>query len=475
MDAKAPALVPDIDALPLLSLTEISGLIRTGVVSPVEVTQSILARIARYDGALKSFITVTEEHALKAAKQAEGEIAAGYWRGPLHGVPIAVKDLCNTTYAPTSHGMFINKDFMAEENATVVQRIDNAGGIMVGKLAQTEGAMSGHHPKMPTPVNPWFAGAWTGASSSGSGVATAAGFCYAALGSDTGGSIRLPSTANGLSGVKPTWGRVSRAGVWALADSLDHVGPMTRTAADAAAVLGVIAGADARDPTTLSAPVPDYLGSLGGSIAGLRIGLDETYVFSDLDPEVAAMMRATIASFVELGARIVPVKFPSIEGMGDYWMKICAAECAVAHKATYPSRKDEYGPVLAGIIETGIKTTSLELAEAMQWRLKFNGAVATTMSDCDLLLVPAIPTIVHPAEIWASPDNAKEIGGAVRFTAGFDFTGQPTLSLNGGFDSRGVPLGFQLVGPHLGEALMLKAGHAFQSITPWHTRHPQLS
>lgn len=475
MDAKAPVFAADTEELPLKSLTEISGLIKSGAVSPVEVTEAVLARIARYDGALRSFITVTGDHALEAARKAETEIAAGFWRGPLHGVPIAVKDLCNTTYAPTSHGMFIHKDFMAGENATVVDRLDTAGAVMVGKLAQTEGAMSGHHPNMPTPVNPWVSQIWTGASSSGSGVATAAGFCYGSLGSDTGGSIRFPSAANALTGVKATWGRVSRAGVWALADSFDHVGPMTRTVADAAAMLAVIAGHDPRDPTSLNDPVDDYLAGLGGSIAGLRVGLDEDFVFSGVSEEVSSMMQAAIDTLVGLGARVVPVKMPAMDGMGDYWMQINAAECAVAHRKTFPSRRDEYGPVLTSVIDMGLALTGVEVAEAMQFRLRLNGGIKRAMLDCDVMLVPAMADPVRDADFWSKAENADAVAGLIKYTALFDMTGQPTLSLNGGFDTRGAPLGFQLVGHHLDEATLFKAGHAFQSVTPWHSRHPQLS
>jgi amidase len=475
MDAKAPAFTADLDDLPLLSLTEVSGLMKSGAVSPVEVTQAVLSRIETYDGKLKSFITVTGEYALKMAKKAESEIAAGFWRGPLHGVPLAVKDLCNTTFAPTSHGMFINKDFMATENSTVVQRMEDAGAVIVGKLAQTEGAMSGHHPKMPTPVNPWAKLVWTGASSSGSGVATAAGFCYGSLGSDTGGSIRFPSAANGLSGVKATWGRVSRAGVWALADSFDHVGPMTRTVADAAAMLAVIAGADAKDPTSLNDPVPDYLAMLGGSIAGMRIGLDEEFVFSGVDEQVATTMRGVIATLEGLGARMVPIKMPPMDGMGDYWMQINSAECAVAHRETFPSRRDDYGPVLSSVIDMGLSMTGFQVAEAMQFRLRLNGGIKRAMLDCDVMLVPAMAHPVADADLWTNADDADAVADLIKYTALFDMTGQPTLSLNGGFDTRGAPIGFQLVGHHVDEGTLLKVGHAFQSVTPWHTHHPKLS
>ncbi len=462
------------DDLHYLSLTDVSALIRSGAVSPVEVTQSLLDRIDALDGRLKSYTTVLHDHALAAAKKAEAELAAGICRGPLHGVPIAVKDLCDTSYAPTSAGTFIHREYLASRSATVVERLDNAGAVMLGKLSMTEGAWAGHHPKMKTPVSPWVDGVWTGASSSGSGVATAAGLCYGSLGSDTGGSIRLPSTACGLTGVKPTWGRVSRAGVWALADSLDHVGPITRTVADAAVLLGAIAGHDPLDPTTLGAPVPDYLAGLGASIAGLRIGLDEDYVFATASPEVAEMMRATIAAFEALGTRIVPVTFPSVAEVGDNWIAICSTECAVAHSATFPSRRDEYGPVLASLIDTGLSTSGAKLAAAMQYRLRLSGAVAKTMLDCDLLLVPAIPTPAPMAGMFDRPMTQDEFDGLTRFTAVFDMTGQPTLSLNGGVDARGVPMGFQLVGKPLDEPMLFRAGYAFQSITSWHARHPAL-
>jgi amidase len=475
MNALAPRIAAATDELHYLSLTEVSGLIRAGALSSTAVTTAMLTRIERLDGTLKSYLTVLADHALAAAKTADAELAAGHWRGPLHGVPIAVKDLCNTSYGPTSHGMYINRAHQSDGSATVVERLDKAGAVMLGKLAMTEGAWAGHHPQMKTPANPWAEGVWTGASSSGSGVATAAGLAFGSLGSDTGGSIRLPSTACGLTGMKATWGRVSRAGVWALADSLDHVGPMTRTVADAAAMLGVIAGHDLRDPTTLAAPVPDYMAGLGQSIAGLRVGVDEDFVFATTAPDVAAMMRETIAAFEALGARIVPVKFPSTAEVGDKWVTICAAECAVAHAATYPSRRDEYGPVLTALLEIGLGTSGAKLAEAMQYRLKLNGAVAKTMLDCDLLLVPAIPTPAPMAEMFTRSMTPEEFDGLTRFTAMFDMTGQPTLSLNGGFDARGVPMGFQLAGKHLGEALLFTAGHAFQSITPWHTRHPALT
>jgi len=244
-------------------LVEVGQRVQARRLSSVEVTQAVLDRIARLDGRLKSYATLTADLALAQAKQADAEIGRGTIRSPLHGVPIAVKDLCHTKGIPTAAGMPIHKDYRPERDATVVARLREAGAVLLGKLQMTEGAFAQHHPSMAAPVNPWSAAHWTGASSSGSGVATAAGLCFGALGTDTLGSIRFPSTMNGITGLKPTWGRVSRAGVFALAESMDHIGPMTRSAADAAALLGVIAGADADDPTATQDPVPDYLGGIG--------------------------------------------------------------------------------------------------------------------------------------------------------------------------------------------------------------------
>src|SRR5271169_4875773 len=265
-----------------LELTEIARRLHAREISPVEATTAQLARIEKLDGQLKSYAYVMAEAALVRARAAEAEIMRGEIRGPLHGVPIAVKDLCWTQGVPTAAGMTIYKDFRPTEDATVVRKLYAAGAIILGKLQLTEGAWAEHHPQIPAPVNPWNAAHWQGASSSGSGVATAAGLCYGSLGSDTGGSIRFPCAACGLTGLKPTWGRVSRYGVFPLSESLDHIGPMTRTAADCAAMLATIAGPDPRDPTALLVPVPDYVAGLTASIRGLRVGIAQAY--ADADP-----------------------------------------------------------------------------------------------------------------------------------------------------------------------------------------------
>jgi amidase len=456
-----------------LSLMNVSAGLRSGELKPTTLTETILARIARHDGALKSYTTVLADRAIIKAREAEDEISRGFWRGPLHGVPIGVKDLCYTDYAPTSAGMFIHKDFVPPYTCTVVERLERAGAIVLGKLTMTEGAFATPHPKMPTPINPWNSDVWTGASSSGSGAATAAGLCYGSLGSDTGGSIRFPSSACGLTGLKPTWGRVSRHGICHLSESLDHIGPMARTAADCAAILAAIAGADPHDPTALVAPVPDYVAALAGGIRGLRVGIAESYAFDGVSEEVLSVLNSAEDALVELGARLVPIEFPSVTDAATAWGHLCMIETAIAHEATYPSRAAEYGPELGGFLAGASGVSAMDLGKAQITRGKFSGQVTKVFQDIDLLLIPVMKTPTPSPAEWT--DMLKgDIAHLLRYTAEFDFTGMPTLTMNGGFDKRGAPVGFQLVGKHLSEDMLLRAGHSFQSITDWHTRHPAL-
>jgi amidase len=268
-----------------LELTELAGLLQSRDVTSVEVTRAQLERIDRLDDRLASYARVTPEDALAEAKAADAEIAAGRYRGPLHGVPLGIKDLFWMKGVPTAAGTTIHGDFVPEEDATAVARLRQAGAILLGKLQMTEGAYSDHHPAITPPKNPWDMTYWAGVSSSGPAAATAAGLCYGALASDTGGSIRWPCGATGLTGIKPTWGRVSRFGVFELAASLDHGGPIAHSAADAAMILAAVAGPDDREPTTLAEPQPDYAAA-AESIVGLRLGVDAQWNSADVDPAV---------------------------------------------------------------------------------------------------------------------------------------------------------------------------------------------
>ncbi len=454
------------------SIIEISGLIRRGEITSATITEAMLSRIAKLDGKFHSYALVLAERAMAQAKRCDEEIAKGIWRGPMHGVPIGLKDLCYTTFAPTAGGTTINAKFVPSFNATIVDRLELAGAVTLGKLKMTEGAYTSHHPDIQAPLNPWGTDYWVGSSSSGSGVATSAGLCFGSIGSDTGGSIRFPSATCGLTGIKPTWGRVSRHGVFPLADSLDHVGPMCRSAADAAAMLGVIAGADVNDPTALQAPVPNYLAGIGDGVRGLRIGVDRSYTQDGIDPQVVAALLEAERTLVDLGADIREVKFPSYAKLVSMWIPMCSIETAEAHLETYPSRKSEYGPDLAQLIEQGRSVTGVEIAQIHHERLKFCGSLAGLFGDIDLLLVPTmpvpIPTLAKMSEYGADPSVLLSI---LRFTAVFDFSGSPTITLPNGMASDGLPLSMQLVGPHLSEDVLARAAHAFQSVTDWHTRH----
>jgi amidase len=456
------------------SLLDVSAKIRSKQVSSVEVTRVLLARIEKFDGPLNSFLKVMPESALEEAGKADREIASGQWRGPLHGIPIGIKDLLFTKGLPTSAGMRIHKDFKPEYDATVVTRLKRAGAVIIGKVHMTEGATMDHHPDFPRPDNPWRAGHWTGVSSSGSGVAPAAGFCFGALGTDTGGSIRMPSASCGLSGIKPTWGRVSRHGLFPLGQSLDHIGPMARTTADAAAILKAIAGSDPDDPTALPDLVPDYLAEIGAGVEGLVIGVDWDFATQDVDPAMANAFTAAIATLEALGAKIRPVTFPPHPAAESF--PLMTAEIVVSHEETFPSRADDYGPRLRGMLEAGQQMSGAMVAKANLARLRFNGQLARIFDEVDILAVPTLPT---GAPSWErieemANDLQAMINGLMRYTVPFDLSGSPTLSVPCGFDALGLPLSLQLVGRKLGESTICRAGHAFQSVTAFHTQHPAL-
>lgn len=463
------------DELHYLEITELAALIQARKISPVEVTQAQLARIEALDGRLKSYALVTAEHALKQARAAEEQISRRQYRGALHGVPIGLKDLCYTQGIRTAAGTPVFGDFVPTFDGTVVKRLNDAGAVCIGKLQLTEGAFADHHPSVSPPVNPWHHEHWSGASSSGSGVATAAGLCYGSIGSDTGGSIRFPSTANGVTGLKPTWGRVSRYGAFELAATLDHLGPMCRSAADCGIMLGAIAGADPNDPTAVTKRVPNYLDGDIRNLADLRIGLDERYVGDGVDGAMARTVYDALRALNALGARTVSVRMPSVEDVVRDWGAACAVETAVAHEATYPARRAEYGPGLGGFIDSARGVSAAALHKIGLRRHAFRGRLAALFQDCDLLIIPAqfipSPTKAQMATLGQDP-NA--LGALIRFTAPFDMSGSPTITLPSGFTARNTPIAFQLVAPHFGEDRLIRAGRAFQRETDWHRQHPKL-
>ncbi|MGE0823050.1 MAG: amidase [Candidatus Binatia bacterium] len=457
-----------------LTLSEVAALIETKEVSPVAVTEAMLDRIATYEGKLYSYVTITAEIALRQARAAEQEITKGTYRGPLHGVPIAVKDLCFTKGIRTTCASKILADWIPEHDATVVERLQAAGAVLLGKLSMTEFALAGYHPTVHPPVNPWNPERWPGASSSGSGVATAASLCFGSLGSDTGGSIRFPSASCGIVGVKPTYGKVSRYGVFPLGMSLDHIGPMTRSVADAAIMLREIAGFDPKDPTTRRVTVRDYPTILRNGVKGVRIGIDQTYCTKGTDSQVSAAVLASAKIFADLGATVREVQFPVSDD--PFWFTICAAETAVAHEQFYPARANDYGPTFRSFLEHGGRVTGMEYVQAQEKREVVRRLLDEVFQKVDLLLCPSMPSLPMLVKDFPpdAPLSRQGSVGLLRHTAPFDLTGSPTISVPCGFSREGLPLSLQLVGRHDEEGLVMQAGYAYEQATEWHTRRPPL-
>ena len=465
------------DDVHYLSIAELGDAYVSRQLSPVDVTEALLERIALFDKKLASYALVTAETAMESAKRAEAEITAGIRRSSLHGVPVAVKDLCDIAGERTAAGTGVLISNVADSDATVVRRLIAAGAVILGKLNMTEGAMAGYHPQRAVPVNPWGENRWAGISSSGSGVATAAGLCFASLGSDTGGSIRFPAAANGVVGLKPTYGRVSRHGVFPLAESLDHIGPLARTSQDAAIMLQVVAGADPDDPTSLLDPVPDLIEGIGDGVAGVRVGFDVDYATRGVEESTVQAVSAALEFLVSAGAEVVEIDMPHVDD--GWWFVLCGAEAALAHAEFFPTRAIDYGGFMRTFLEQGVQVTGVQYAEANQHRQEFSGQLARVFQDVDIIICPSM----HGAAFEASPEVlqgsfeeivmlAPEFG--LDFTARFDLSGNPTISLPAGFDPSGMPLSVQFVGRHLDEALLCRIGYAFQQGTNWHKRHPDL-
>lgn len=440
------------------SALDVGAKIQAGELSAEKLTRSLLERIEQRSG-LNAFVTLNPELSLAQAATADKEIASGQVRSPLHGVPIGLKDLLFTRDWPTSSGTVIYRDFVPDFDATVVSRLRAAGTVTIGKLQLTEGAFSRHHPDVAMPKNPFDADCWTGASSSGSGVATAAGLCFASLGTDTGGSIRFPSAANGIVGLKPTWGRVSRYGAFPLAYSLDHIGPMTRYVRDAAAMLGIIAGLDENDPTSSHERVPDYLDARAGE--GLRVGVDWSYIEGGTDPEQVAAVKAVSERLVDSGHTLVDITIPYNETSAQ-WAITTAVEVRHAHRETYPERKAEYGH-LADLLELGETVPASDYMLAEMSRRRFTAHLNRTLADCDVVLCPTIGPYGPPVEGTPEMDEVmNDLEETLKFTAPFDASGSPTLSVPWLPGSKGIPTSVQLVGRHFDEPTLLGLGEAIE-------------
>lgn len=457
-----------------MSISDVGRAFREGSMSSVSVTKQILDRINTYDGVLKSYALVKPENALASAKERDQEAKSGRLRGPLHGVPIAVKDIYDVAGWPTEVGMTTRRGLIADSNATVIHRLSDAGAVIVGKVHTTEGVYGEYVPPYTPPLNPWNHDHWSGVSSSGSAVATAAGLCFAALGSETGGSIRMPSASTGLTGIKPTWGRVSRAGVFELASTLDHVGVMCRSAVDAAMMLGAIAGPDENDVTAVQLPVPDYLRAIAQTqdLSNLRFGIDVRWSFEDTEPYVRAAIEEALKTLRELGSSVSEVAFPYSEDLLDDWYGVCGVETALAHAATYPRHKDQYSPGLGALLEHGLSLSGIDHQKLLRRRLEFRGQVDLFFRDIDVLISPTLPSVAPPvAEMH--PMSEEVLSRMHRYTVPFTMSQHPVITMPAGF-REGLPIGIQFVSKHYAEELLLTVASLFQSRTDWHLQHPAL-
>ncbi len=458
------------------TLLEVAKLIEQKAISPVDLTEAMLARIAELDGKVKSYLLVTTDLALEQARAAEAEIAGGHYRGPLHGVPIALKDLVNTKGIPTTCASVILKDFKPDYDAAVVERLNAAGAVTLGKLNMTEFALYGYHPDFEPPRNPWNLDYWSGVSSSGSGAATAASLCYACLGTDTGGSIRFPSSACGVVGIKATFGKVSRYGVFPLSDTLDHIGPMVRTVGDAAAMLQVLEGRDPRDASTRTDPYCDYAAVLDRGIEGMQIGIDRTYSTTDTDPRLSDALFTAVELMAELGAEIVELTSPELADAADHWMATCSVDALIGHQSFYPQRAADYGPVFRSLLDHGASVTAEEYARAQRQRQATKALLHELLADIDVMVCPATPSPAMPQADFPPQQVVppEELAPLVRFSAPTNFAGNPSITIPNGFNDEKMPLAMQFIGRHGNEAGIIQAAAAYEAATEWHKARPPL-
>src|SRR5215813_1123106 len=458
----------------------LAAAVRDKRISPVELVRECLTRIERRNPGLRAFITVDADGALTTARVLEAEAAAGRFRGPLHGVPVAHKDLCAIPGLPTSCGTRTRDYFASETPCTAAARLTAAGAIVLGKLNMTELAMgpfgdNAHHGDV---QNPWKPGHASGGSSSGSGAAVGAELVAGAIGSDTGGSIRLPAACCGVVGLKATYGRVSRAGAMPLSWTMDHIGPLAPTVTDAAVLYATMAGHDAADPTSSARPVGDVVGGLEAPLTGLRAGVPEAYFFDGLDPEVEAAVGAAISTIATLGVRVDRVKLPDVSTLSrDCSTPIVCAEAATEHGPLLRERSADVQPVVHARAAAGFAVSAVQYLEAQRRRERFaREFVATALADTDVVLTPTIPA---PAPAYAAAkagsveDIVARMGRFSRLTRPLNAAGVPAISVPCGWTADGRPLALQIVGRPFDEATVLRVARAYERAADWRRPTPQ--
>ncbi len=456
-----------------LSIAEAAPLIQRRELSPVDLVDACLGRVEALDGRLNAFITVLADEARTAALGAADEIASGRYRGPLHGVPVALKDIFAVAGTPMTAAALIYGDVVAEEDSAATGRLREAGAIILGTLNLHEIALgaTGINPHTGPARNPWNTGHITGGSSSGAGAGVAAGLFFAGMGTDTGGSIRIPAALCGVTGIKPTFGRVSRRGLLPLSWSLDHAGPLTRTVEDAALVMQAIAGHDAGDPASSRADVPDYGATLADGVRGLRLGVPDRYFGEGVDADVEAAFREAVRQLQNLGAEITEFTPPHTDEMPGAIAAIMLPEAFAFHQAAVRERPDDIGEDVRYRLELGAAYPAAEYIQALRFREML---VETWRQDVfsRIDLVATATTMVAARSIDKS--DLSTTFSLIRHTNPFNLLGTPAISVPCGFTGDGLPIGLQLAGRWFDEATVLRAAHAYESTTDWHSRPPPL-
>jgi aspartyl-tRNA(Asn)/glutamyl-tRNA(Gln) amidotransferase subunit A len=464
-----------------LDLSEVSQLVRTKKVSPVEVTRECLSRIERLNPKLNAFITVTGESALAEARQAEAEIQRDHWRGPLHGIPIALKDLVDTAGVCTTAASGLFKDRIPTQDAEVVRRLRAGGAVLLGKLNLHEFAYGGSSAisYFGAVRNPWETACCSGGSSGGSAAAVAARLCYGAIGSDTGGSIREPAGYCGIVGLKPTYGRVSTSGVIPLSWSLDHLGPMTRTAMDAALMLQVIAGYDPQDAASIDVPLADCAATIAASASSLRIGIPRPYFYEALHPEIQAAMELALSVLKtvsgiqrDIGPLATDGTYSSVI---DPSLTILRAEAYAYHREYVSKSPELYQEPTLKRIRAGADITTSAYIQSRRQLDQIRHSVSRVFDSVDLVITPTAPVLPFAIAELADPDSAraKELL-MLHNTRPFNVFALPTISVPCGFTRAGLPIGMQITGPVGGEATVLRLAYAYEQATEWHNRNPNL-
>lgn len=465
-----------------LTLSEASELVRTRKISPVELTQECLSRIERLDPKLNAFITVTADAALAQAHEAESEIQHGNWKGPLHGIPIGLKDIVDTAAARTTAASAVFRDRIPAQDAEVVRRLKAAGAVLLGKLNLHEFAYGGSSAisYFGAVHNPWDYSRSSGGSSGGSAAAVAARLCYAAIGTDTGGSVRQPASYCGIVGLKPTYGRVSTSGVIPLSWSLDHVGPMTRTVKDAVLVFRVIAGYDRQDVASTDVPVPDYAATIAAPISSLRVGIPRAYFYDELHPEIEAAMEAALSFLKTLTASQQDIAPLATDGTYSSWSvpygAVFAAESYTYHKDHMQRSGELYQVATLQRLHAGAEVTAAKYIQSRRELEQIRRSVGQLFQNVDLLITPTVR--IPPATLAELEENldtarAKELS-MLHNTRPFNVCGLPTISVPCGFIRSGLPIGMQITGRAGDEATVCRLAHAYEQATEWHKREPSL-